>query len=124
MPKCETDPALHEQVHLFIRENGLTISGAATQLGVDRTTLWRFCGSGRARGDTRALYRGAIENRSKNPAAAVASVAVKGDVPAVHGRTALRGRLESHELNLIRKVCEGVFALLDDYEAKGLGGEN
>lgn len=123
MPKCETDPALQEQVYRFMRENGLTISGAATQLGVDRTTLWRFCYSGRARGDTRALYRGAIENRNTNPATPVASVAVKADSLAVHGRTGLQGRLASHELKLIRKVCEGVLALLDVYEAQSLGGE-
>lgn len=116
MPKCETDPALQEQVHRFMRENRLTTSGAAAKLGVDRTTLWRFCDSGRARDDTKALYREALEKRNRNSATGVANEAIK-----VAAHTSLQGGLASHELSLIRKACEGVLTLLDVYEAQSLG---
>jgi hypothetical protein len=123
MPKCETDPALLEQVNRFMRENGLTISGAAAQLGVGRTTLWRFCDSGKARDDTKALYRGALEKCNNRPGKSVADVAVKAGAVKAHVRTGLRSGLASHELKLIRKACEGVLALLDVYEAQSLGGK-
>jgi predicted DNA-binding protein (UPF0251 family) len=124
MPKCESDPALKERVHRFMRENRLTKSGAAAKLGVDRTTLWRFCDSGRARDDTRALYRGALEKHNKNTATTVADYAVKADALTVRARTSLQGGLAGHELKLIRKACEGVLALLDVYEAQSLGRES
>lgn len=124
MPKCESDSALQEQVHRFIRVNGLTKSGAAAKLGVDRTTLWRFCDSGRARGDTRALYREALEKRSNNSATSVADNAVRTDALTGQARTSLHRSLADHELKLIRKACEGVLALLDVYEAQALVREN
>lgn len=124
MPKCESDPALLERVHRFKRENRLTTSGAAAKLGVDRTTLWRFCVTGRARGDTRALYREALENRSNNFEEIVADVAVKTDALTVQTPTSLQGSLADHELKLIRKACESVLALLNVYEAQSLGREN
>lgn len=121
MPKCAPDPALQERVHRFMRENGLTVSGAATKLGVDRTTFWRFCDSGRARGDTRASYSAALEKRNKNNKETVADDAVKADALTARTRTSLQGGLAGHELKLIRKACEGVLLLLDAYEAQALG---
>lgn len=124
MPKCESDPALQERVHRFMRVNGLTKSGAAARLGVDRTTLWRFCDSGRARDDTRALYHEALEKHNNNSATIVADDAVKTDTLTVQARASLQGSLAEHELKFIRKACEGVLALLDVYEAQTLGREN
>lgn len=121
MPKCEVDPVLQDQMRRFMSENGLTVSGAAAQLGVDRTTFWRFCDSGRARDDTRALYREALAKRNKDAAARVADDAVDTDVLAVQARSAVQGALADRELRLIRKACEGVLALLDVYEAHSLG---
>lgn len=124
MPKCESDPALQEWVHRFMRESGLTKSGAAAKLGVDRTTLWRFCDSGRARGDTRASYRKALEKHNKNSATIVADDAVKMDPLTFHARTSLQEGLTGHELKLIRKACEGVLALIDVYEAQSRCRDN
>lgn len=124
MPKCEPDPALQERMRRFMRENMLTKNGAAAILGVDRTTLWRFCDSGRARGDTRALYHEALEKRINNPATTVADSAVKTDELTVHAHTSLQGGLAGHELKLIRKACEGVLALIDVYEAQSQGRDN
>lgn len=121
MPKCESDPALQERAHRFIKENGLTVSGAAAKLGVDRTTFWRFCDSGRARGDTKALYLAALEKRNENNQKSVADDAVKADALIAHARSSLHGGLAGHELKLIRKACEGVLLLLDAYEAQALG---
>ena len=121
MPKCESDPALQERVLCFIRENRLTKSGAAAKLGVDRTTLWRFCDSGRARGDTKALYCEALEKRNKSNLGDVALDAVKVGGLVAHTRTSLAGGLAGHELKLIRNACEGVLVLLDAYEAQSLG---
>ncbi|MBE0586445.1 MAG: hypothetical protein IH617_00190 [Hydrogenophaga sp.] len=120
MPKCEVDPVLQDQVNRFVSENGLTVSGAAMELGVGRTTFWRFCDSGRARGDTRALYRKALEKRNK---ISTARVAYDADALAGQARATLQKGLANHELKLIRKACEGVLALLDVYEAQSLGKE-
>lgn len=127
MPKCEIDPTLQEQVHRFMKENGLTISGVAAKWAVDRTTLWRFCDSGRGRSDTRAIYRRALEKHNTNTAANATNATnetVKADALTVHSHTSLRGQLASHELKLIRKACEGVLALIDAYEAQSLGRKN
>jgi hypothetical protein len=124
MPKCELDLDLLERVHRFKIENRLTTSGAAVKLGLDRTTFWRFCESGRARGDTRALYRKALENRSNNFSAIVADVAVKTVAFTVQTPTSLKGSLADYELKLMRKACESVLALLNVYVAQSLGREN
>lgn len=121
MPKCEVDRVLQDQVNRFVSQNGLTVSGAAAELGVDRTTFWRFCDSGKARGDTRALYREALEKRNKNPAT---RVAYDADALAGRARAALQRGLVDHELKLIRTACEGVLVLLDVYEAQSLGKRN
>lgn len=121
MPKCDVDRVLHEQVQLFIRENGLTKNGAATILGVDRTTFWRFCDTGKARGDTRDLYRDALGKHNKKAAAFVADDAVNADLDVAQTRLTLQGVLADRELKQIRKACEGVIALLDVYEAQSLG---
>ena len=111
MSKCEVDLVLREQVRRFIRENRLSVSGAAAKLGVDRTTFWRFCSSGRARSDTKALYREALAKCIIN-AVAVSSLAQADQVP--------QARLPDMELKRIRKTCETVLALLDAYAVKTL----
>ena len=110
MPKCEADHILLDQVRSFMRENGLTASGAAAKLGVERTTFWRFCCSGKARADTKNLYREALKECNKNKGVSVA------DFVAVKSRLAPKVSLADHELQMIRKACEGVLALLDVYE--------
>lgn len=123
MPKCEADHVLQDQVRRFMSVNALTCSGAAAKLGVDRTTFWRFCDSGRARADTRALYREALEKCNENATDGVAGYAIETDALAVQGRRASQGRPADLELKLIRRACEGVLALLDAYEAQSLGGK-
>lgn len=62
MPKCEADPVLQDQVHRFMKENGLTVSGAAVKLGVDRL---HFGGSVIPVG-LAAIRERCIAKRSKN----------------------------------------------------------
>ena len=122
MPKCEIDLALQEQLRLFQSENRLSVSGAAEKLGVERSTLWRFCNSGRARDDTRAVYREALAKFSSNAAADVADVAdVAVNVDAGQPRRVLQASFADSELGLIRRTCETVLALLDAYEARASG---
>jgi hypothetical protein len=124
MPKCEADHILQDQVRHFMNKNRLTISGAAVRLGVDRTTFWRFCESGRALGDTKALYREALEKCNKKNETNVVPVAddgIEADALAVQVPLASQGVLADRELKLIRKACEGLLALLDVYEAQSLG---
>lgn len=123
MPKCEADHVLQDQVRRFMKENGLSASGAAGKLGVDRTTFWRFCDSGRAHKNTRILYREALENRNKNATNFDVNDAIETDTLAGQVLLAARGVLADHELKLIRKACEGLLALLDVYEAQPLGKE-
>ena len=117
MPKCATDPILLEQMVDFIRENQLTIRAAATQLGVDRTTLWRFCTSGKARGDTKALYRESLKKRNTITAT---NNTHQHHEELIEGRKhlALQETLTERQLNQIRKACEGVLALLVAYETQ------
>lgn len=121
MPKCEVDSVLYDQVHRFMIENSLTISGGATTLGVDRTTFWRFCDTGRARRDTRTLYREALEKRNRKSATSVVDDAIDANAPAAQARPSLQGVLAGRELRQIRKACQGVLALLDVYEAQSMG---
>lgn len=120
MPKCEIDLALKEQLRLFLIENRLSVSGAAEKLGVGRTTLWRFFHSGRARDDTRVLYREALAKCSNDTEGGVADVAVNANANANPGqvRRALQAGLADLELKRIRRTCETVLALLDVYEAQ------
>ena len=121
MPRCEVDSVLLDQVRRFISVNRLTISGAATALGVDRTTFWRFFDTGRAISSTRTRYREALENCNKQAEAYVADDAVDAD----QARPALQGVLADREIKQIRKACEGVLALLNIYEAQqSLGRKN
>lgn len=124
MPKCDKDPVLQDQLHRFMSENGLTRCAAAARLGVERTTLWRFCETGRARGDTRVRLREALEKCNMEARLSVACGAVGAFravdpvVPPV--RAVSREVLTDRELKQIRKACEGVLALLDVYEAQAL----
>lgn len=118
MPKCEVDSALQDQVHRFVSENGLTVNGAATLLGVNRTTFWRFHETGEALGSTRARIREALANRNKRSAVRVADDAVGTDASELQPRPMLQGVLADRELKQIRKACEGLLALLNVYEAQ------
>lgn len=123
MPRCEVDSVLLEQMHRFMRENRLTVSGAAAKLGVDRTTLWRFCDSGKARDDTKARYRESLAKRNMIVGECVSDGAVDADALAVQARPGFQGLLADRELRQIRRACEGVLALLDAYEAQQMGGK-
>lgn len=118
MPKCEIDSVLQGQVHRFVSENGLTVNGAATLLGVNRTTFWRFHGTGEALSHTRARIREALANRKKCTAVLVADDAVGTDASKHQARPILQEVLADHELKQIRKACEGVLTLLNVYESQ------
>jgi predicted DNA-binding protein (UPF0251 family) len=118
MPKCEVDTALQDQVHRFVGEYGLTVNGAATMLGVNRTTFWRFHETGEALSTTRARIREALANRQKANAARVADDAVGTGASEHQARPMLQGVLADRELKQIRRACEGVLALLNVYEAQ------
>lgn len=118
MPKCEVDTALQDQVHRFVGEHGLTVNGAATMLGVNRTTFWRFHETGEALSTTRARIREALANRQEATAVRVADDAVSTDASEHQARPMLQGVLADRELKQIRRACEGVLALLNVYEAQ------
>lgn len=120
MPKCEVDLVLQGQLHLFMSENRLSVSGAAEKLGVERSTFWRFCQSGRARGDTRALYREALKKCINGAVTDVSDVA--DTKPRAISRTQHTG-LAGLELKRIRRACETVLALLDICETQASGRE-
>lgn len=120
MPKCEVDLVLQEQLRLFMSENRLSVSGAAERLGVGRTTLWRFYQSGRARTDTRVLYREALTKCNNNAVGDVADVADSNSGPV---RRAPQPGLVDLDLKRLRRACETVLALLDICEAQALGRE-
>jgi hypothetical protein len=118
VPKCKVDSILQDQVHRFVRENGITVNGAATVLGMNRTTFWRFHETGEALGSTRARIREALENRNNCTTGRVAYDAVGGDAGEQQARPILQGMPDENELMQIRRACEGVLALLNAYEAQ------
>lgn len=118
MPKCDNDVVLQDDMLRYMEEQRLSVSAAASKLGLERSTLWRFCQSGRARSDTRAAYRKALASARAETATSVAlGVAVKA-AGALHADAAL-GRLPTaKELKRIKNVCEGLLALVAMYEAQ------
>ena len=120
MPKCKVDPALQEQVHRFIISNRLTTNGAAAILGINRTTFWRFCDTGKASPRTKLRLHNALEKRNKQAAESVLVDADESEVPPVPAPALLR-HLGDQDLKQIRRACEGVLALIDVYEAQRSG---
>ncbi len=121
MPKCVPDADLLSQLQLFMSDHELTVCGTAAKLGVDRSTLWRFCQTAMAREDTKARYRSALSNRN---AMSVSDVAVSAATPvSVQRHAASQGLLNDQELRRIRAACEGVLVLLDAYESQSLGSK-
>lgn len=118
MPKCQVDPALREQVRRFVSENSLSVNGAARLLGVNRTTFWRFHGTGEALVNTRTRIREALANRNKSDAVRVSDDAVGGGASEHQARYMRQGGLADRELKQIRKACEGVLVLLNVYETQ------
>lgn len=102
----------------FISEHRLSVSGAAAMFGVERSSLWRFCQSGMARGDTKARYREALATRATKSATGVADFA---QLPASQPLLGTQELLGERELRRIRAACEGVLALLNAYEAQSGG---
>lgn len=118
MPKCEADTDLQAQVHRFVKEEGVTVNGAATLLGVNRTTFWRFYETGEALGSTKARIQEALTNRNKSTAERLADDAVCTNA-SENQTSPLRQRLlADRELKQIRRACEGILALLNVYEAQ------
>lgn len=120
MPRCKVDPALRDQVYRFISISGLTINGAAIELGINRTTFWRFCETGRATSRTRLRLCSALEKRNKRSTESVSVNSDASDSPAIQAPAMLR-LLAERELKQIRRACEGVLALIDVYEAQHAG---
>lgn len=118
MPKCEVDTLLQDQVRHFVSENGLTVNGAATLLGVNRTTFWRFHETGGALSSTRSRIREALANRNKHATVRVTDDAVRAGERRHQARSLPRGARANRELKQIRKACEVVLALLNVYEAQ------
>jgi hypothetical protein len=117
MPKCEPDSVLQDQVRLFVSKNGLTVNGAATLLGVNRTTFWRFNETGEALDRTKVRIREALANLNKDSATGVADDAVGTAASKHQARPMPQEGLADRELKQIRKACEGVLTLLNVYEA-------
>lgn len=115
MPKCESDPALQDQLTRYVTERKLSVRAAASELEVEHSGLSRFLNTGLARADTRAKYREALNKRATNTAT---SVAVPSGAVAAVRRSLHEGVLGERELRQIRRACEGVLKLVDVYEAQ------
>lgn len=118
MPKCGFDPNFQHQLHRFVSDNALTVNGAATALGVDRTVFRRAYKFGTALESSKMKIRKALANRDKG---AVSNDAVSAVGGGTQPRPTLQGVLADCELKQIRRVCEGVLTLLDHYESQTMG---
>lgn len=118
MPKCGFDPVFQDQLQRFVRDNALTVNGAATALGVDRTVFRRAHKFGTALESSKKKIRKALANRDERVTSDDAVFTV-GD--GTQPRPTLHGVLADCELKQIRRACEGVLTLLDHYEAQTIG---
>lgn len=114
MPKCGFDPVFQDQVQRFVSNNALTVNGAATALGVDRTVFRRAHKFGTALESSKKKIREALANRDKKSASDDAVFTVDGAQPC----STLHRVLADGELKQIRRACEGVLTLLNHYEAQ------
>lgn len=121
MPKCEVDLVLKDRVHRFISTNRVTINGAAAKLGLNRTTFWRFCDTGRASSKTKLQIHNALEKRNKNLDEDVSLDSASVSNAPVNRTPTLPRFLADRELKQIRRACEGVLALIEVYEAQHAG---
>lgn len=121
MPKCGFDPVFQEQLQRFVIDNALTVNGAATELGVDRTVFRRAHKSGAALEKSKRKICKAIANREKRVASNDAFDTVGAGIQTRLTRPTRLGVLADGELRQIRRACEGVLALLDHYEAQTTG---
>lgn len=119
MPKIDRDEALQREVEALIAAYGGSGALIAREIGVDRSLLWRFRRTGRAIPATRDKLRNGMERLRKNRATPVAdSVASSGRGPRVWA--GLVGR--DPELRQVRRMCEGLLALLDAYDQQAQAG--
>ncbi|OWG12737.1 hypothetical protein KDK82_5891 [Delftia sp. K82] len=118
MPKCGSDPVFQDELQRFVIDNELTVNGAATLLGVDRTVFRRAFKLGAALESSKKKIREALANHNKRVTSDDAVHAVgMGAHPTRHGA------LADCDLKQIRRACEGVLALLDHYEAQTMRRE-
>jgi hypothetical protein len=114
MPKVQPDPGLQQELKSFMSLHG-SVAAAAIALDVDRTTLWRFLGTGRARLDIKEQYRNALDRLKTNTATDVAVLVAETETEKERPTKELKDR----ELHLIRQACESVLALIDAYQENG-----
>lgn len=107
MPKIQKDVELHQEVQQFVIKMG-GIPQAAIQLGIDRTTLWRFNKSGCAIDRTRHALSDAIKrNKSATTEFAAHETRTKLDAPI---------SISCNDLKTMRSFCQSMMALIDVYE--------
>lgn len=110
MPKVTQDVELQARLNEYLQVRGISVQRAATEFGVDRVSLWRFCTTGKARRDKRAEYRVALDRAMSLKSET--SVSVEREVKKVKPKVSVGDR----ELRRIRQACESVLKLLDAYE--------
>lgn len=110
MPKVAQDVELQTRLNEYLQARGISVPHAATEFGVDRVSLWRFCATGKARRDKRAEYRDALDRAMS--VKSETAVAVAHEVNRVKPEVSVGDR----ELRRIRQACESVLKLLDAYE--------
>jgi hypothetical protein len=113
MPKVKADESLVAEIRSFVDEVG-GISSAASKLGVEKTMLWRFHGTGRAIERNRLLLRDALVSR--NNATKSGSETKSEAAPKLIAEFGKRA-IPTASLVEMRALFSNLIALIDAYEA-------
>ncbi|MDO9204147.1 hypothetical protein [Methylotenera sp.] len=107
MPRVVTDDELLAEVLAFEKTVG-SRSKLAIKLGIDRSTFWRFCRTGRAIDKTReAIREGLMRNKNET----------NGNFGKV--KTSIENTFVDNireDMQSLRSLCTTVLTVLDGYE--------
>lgn len=114
MPRIECDKALQERLYKVVRAVG-NPSAAATQLGLEKTLVWRFFRTGRAIPRSRFKLEAALDVYARQSEKQSES-ATKRETDVSLFR---RPELSPEDFRQMRKYFQGMVAIMDFYEKSG-----
>lgn len=109
MPKVQQNADLAIEVNKIVARLGSQAS-AAKHIGIDKTTLWRFLGTGRVIERNRKLLQQAVANEENETP--LAANEMHPERSEANGRAS---RLPE-DLQRIRAMCQSMMTMIDMYE--------
>lgn len=114
MPRIECDKALQERLCQVVQAAG-NPSAAATQLGLEKTLVWRFYRTGRAIPRSRLKLEAALDVYARQ-SEKKSKTATKNEMDVSLLR---RPELSPEDFRQMRKYFQSMVAIMDFYEKSG-----